>query len=341
MLAARYLGNGTIDVVDVEIRPPGRGEVQISVAYTGICGTDLHVLHGSMDARVSVPAVLGHEMSGRIAALGDAVSDWAVGDPVTVMPLRWCGSCPACRAGNSHICQRLDFVGIDSAGSMQQRWNVPAALLVRLPAQLPLTDAALVEPTAVAVHDVRRAGLAAGESVLVVGAGPIGTLIACVARAAGARVLVAEVDPHRRALAARLGFDVLDPAADEVADRVHDWTADAGVEVAFEVSSTQPGLDTALESLAVRGRLVVVGIHPPLRQIDLFRVFWRELTLCGARVYQRPDFERAVELLAAGVVPAAELISRIEPLDSAEAAFSSLASGQGVMKVLVRCGSDG
>src|SRR3954453_22274953 len=149
MHAARYLGDSRIEVAEVAASPPAAGEVQIAVAYTGICGTDLHVLHGAMDARVTLPAVLGHEMSGRVAALGAEVIGWAVGDAVTVMPLRWCGTCPACLAGNSHICQRLDFVGIDSPGSLQQRWNVPAGLLVRLPPGGPLTHPRPVEPTPV------------------------------------------------------------------------------------------------------------------------------------------------------------------------------------------------
>jgi threonine dehydrogenase-like Zn-dependent dehydrogenase len=192
MRAAHYLGDGVIDVRDVEERPAGSGEVTVAVAYTGICGTDLHVLHGAMDARVTTPAVLGHEMSGRVAEVGPAVTGWAAGDPVTVMPLRWCGTCPACRAGFTHVCQRLVFVGIDAPGSLRQRWNVPADLLVRLPREVSLRAAALVEPTAVAAHDVERADLRPGESALVVGAGPVGLLIATVARGSGARVLVSE-----------------------------------------------------------------------------------------------------------------------------------------------------
>ena len=340
MLAAYYEGPGVVTVGEAVATPPGPGEAQIAVAYTGICGTDLHVLHGAMAGRVSPHAVLGHEMSGRVAALGPDVTDWSVGDPLTVMPLRWCGDCPACRTGNNHICHRLDFVGIDSPGSLQQRWNVPVELLVRLPADLLLAHAALVEPTAVAVHDVRRSGLRAGESVLVIGAGPIGVLIACVARAEGARVTLAEVDSHRRVLAEKLGFQVVNPVDGSVPEYVASWTAGSGAEVAFEGSAAQAGLDAALGALAVRGRLVVVGIHPPQRNIDLSHVFWRELTLHGARVYQRTDFERAIELVADATIPAAELISSIEPLASAAEAFRSLESGTGVMKVLVRCGDD-
>jgi (R,R)-butanediol dehydrogenase / meso-butanediol dehydrogenase / diacetyl reductase len=335
--AARYIGGHAIDVAPAPLFVLGPGEVRIDVAYTGICGTDLHILHGDMDARVSMPAVLGHEMSGRIAETGPGVDTWKVGDPVTVMPLEWCGTCPACLAGHAHICQRLVFVGIDSPGAMQSSWTVPSGILVRLPDEVSLRDAALVEPTAVAVHDVRRGQLAKGERVLVVGGGPVGLLVAVVAREAGGEVLVLEVDAHRRSVITGLGFDVLDPTRDDVPTYVEGWTRGAGVPLAFEVSGSQPGLDTAVDALGVRGRLVVVAIHPQSRPVSLFRLFWRELTVIGARVYERVDYERAVDLVAAGVVPADALISAVVSLAEAADAFVQLESGGGVMKVLIDC----
>lgn len=337
--AARYLGNRRVEVADAEPVAPGPDQVQIDVAFTGICGTDLHILHGAMDQRVTVPAVLGHEMSGRIAATGDDVTDWHAGDPVTVMPLAWCGVCPACRAGHQHICQQLNFVGIDSPGSMQQSWTVSADLLVRLPSDLRLDHAALVEPTAVAVHDVRRSAVRAGEQAVVVGGGPIGVLIASVARSAGADILVLEPDAHRRALIAGTGLAAVDPMSVDVAEYVADWTGGAGAALSFEVSGSQPGLDTAMDVLGVRGRMVVVAIHPQPRPISLHRLFWRELTIIGARVYERTDFARAVELVADAAIPLGTLISAVEPLESASAAFDALESGGPVMKVLVDCGA--
>ena len=337
MLSATYRGDRTIAVEHRDPVPPGAGEVRVDVAYTGICGTDLHILHGHMDHRVTRPGVIGHEMSGRIVALGAGVDGWSVGDAVTVMPLSWCGSCAACRAGHEHVCSNLDFIGIDSTGSMQNRWTVPADVLVALPEGLSLRDAALVEPTAVAVHDVGRAELQEGERAVVVGGGPVGLLIALVARARGAEVLVVEVDAFRRDLAERLGLPTIDPLATDLEDPVDRWTKGAGASVAFEVSGTQPGVSAALATLSVRGRLVVVGIHAEPRQLDLHRVFWRELTLVGARVYRRDDFEEAVRLLHSGVIPADALISAVEPLGTADRAFARLAAGDGVMKVLVDC----
>ena len=335
MRAAAYQGAGVVGVVNQEPQSPGQGEVQIRVAYVGLCGTDLHIVHGSMDARVTTPLVFGHEMSGVIEALGEGVEGWTVGDAVTVMPLDWDGTCHACLAGDQHICQNLDFIGIDSPGALQSLWTVPATTLVRLPPDLDLRTAALVEPVAVAVHDVRRSELVAGDRAVVVGGGPIGVLIASVARHLGAEVLVAEVYPARRAQIESLGFATVDPSREDQVARVEEWTGGAGADVAFDVSGAAPAVLGATSLLKVRGTLVIVAIHPQPRPIDLQRVFWRELRLLGARVYQRIDFETAVELLAGGAaIPTEALITHVVPLEGTAAAFEELAAGR-AMKILV------
>ena len=336
-LAVRYTSARTLDTAPAETAPPGPGEVELAPAYVGICGTDLHIFHGDMDARVAAPAVLGHEMSGRIVRVGEGVEGWAPGDAVTVMPLRWDDTCPACQAGHQHVCQHLDFIGIDSPGAMQQRWTVPASTLIRLPGTLALDHAALVEPTAVAVHDVGRAGVRESEKVVVVGGGPVGILIALVAQAAGSDVRVVELSAHRRLLAEELGLATWDPAADDVPELVQQWTGRAGADVAFEVSGAQAGVDTAVDVLGVRGRLCLVAIHPRPREVNLHRFFWRELTLVGARLYDRADFEKAVALVADGTIPAERLISKVVPLTHAPAAFEALEGGGDVMKILVDC----
>ncbi|BEP14061.1 alcohol dehydrogenase catalytic domain-containing protein [Acidothermaceae bacterium B102] len=337
MLSAAYMGQRTFTIGGSDEPEPGPGQVAVSVAYTGVCGTDLHIYHGDMDARVTVPAVIGHEMSGRIVVLGDGVEGWSVGDPVTVLPVLSCGHCAACLAGHQHVCSNLVFVGIDAPGSLQQTWIVPAQLLVRLPAGLALMPAALVEPTAVAVHDVRRSGLVAGETAVVVGGGPVGTLIACVAGNAGADVLLVEPDAFRRSVAEGLGLRTIDPSTEDVTAVVADATSGAGAQVAFEVSGAAGGVATAVDVLGVRGRLVMVAIHPKPREVNLHRFFWRELTMVGARLYDRSDFEMAVDLVATGVIPVDTLISRVVPLSEVAAAFDALESGSGVMKVLVDC----
>ena len=334
MRNAAYVGDGVVEIGDAEAAAPAPGEVQIAVAFTGLCGTDLHIIHGNMDARVAKPLVFGHEMSGTIAAVGSDVDGWSPGDAVTVMPLDWDGTCPACLAGNSHICQNLNFVGIDSPGSLQQLWNVRADLLVRLPEGLALDTAALAEPVAVAVHDVRRSELVPGDKAVVIGGGPIGVLIASVARHFGAEVVVIELEPTRRAQIEVLGFTTLDPRETDQVAWVEQWTGGAGADVVFEVSGSAPAVLGATDLAKVRGTLVVVAIHPTPREINLQRVFWRELRLLGARVYQRADFETAVELLRDGVIPAELLITRIVPIDEVAQAFTDLENGR-ALKILV------
>ena len=336
MTAATYNGSRTFSTVEPAPTPPRPGEVQIAVSYTGLCGTDLHIFHGDMDARVSMPAIIGHEMSGVIAGLGEGVTGWTVGQPVTVMPTLSCGSCAACTRGHGHICHKLDFIGIDSDGSMQSSWNVPAEVVVALPEDLALDEAALIEPTAVAVHDVRRARLVAGEFVVVIGGGPVGQLIASVALKRGARVVLVELDPGRRDLARESGINAIDPREQNLLDLVMQETDGAGADVAFEVSGAAAGVSSAVEVLTTRGRLVMVAIHPQPKEIDLHRFFWRELEMFGARLYQREDFEEAVRLVATGSIPARRLISRIVTLHDVEQGFLALESG-GAMKVLVDC----
>ncbi|MFE0906547.1 zinc-binding dehydrogenase [Streptomyces rochei] len=339
-LAVHYTAARTLTTVPGTTASPGPGEVELAPAFVGICGTDLHIFHGDMDGRVDRPAVLGHEMSGRIVRVGAGVDGWRPGDTVTVMPLRWDDTCPACRAGHRHICQNLDFIGIDSPGALQQRWVVPASTLVRLPAALPLDQAALVEPTAVAVHDVGRAEVQEGEKVVVVGGGPVGVLIALVAGSRGADVRVVELSAHRRSLAEELGLATWDPVAADVPALVGEWTQGAGADVAFEVSGAAAGVDTAVDVLRARGRLCLVAIHPRPREVNLHRFFWRELSLVGARLYDRADFETAVRLVSQGVVPAHRLITKVVPMAEAASAFAALEGGGDVMKILVDCGDD-
>lgn len=339
MRAAAYTGDGVVSVTDATPTEPGPDDVVIDVAYVGVCGTDLHIIHGSMDARVSRPLVFGHEMSGTIRALGTDVTGWSVGDSVTVMPLDWDGTCPACRNGNQHICQNLDFIGIDSPGALQQTWTVPASTLVPLPASLPLRTAALIEPVAVAVHDVRRSELRAGDRAVIIGGGPIGVLIASVARQAGAEIVVLELDPARRLMIEQLGFTTVDPSATDATAWVEEWTGGAGADVVFEVSGAAAAVRSATTFARVRGTIVIVAIHPTPREIDLQRVFWRELRLLGARVYQRIDFERAIELLDSDAIDAEAVITSVYPLTGVTDALAELQSGR-ALKVLIDVQAD-
>lgn len=334
MRAAAYTGDGVVSVTETSPVDPGPDDVVIDVAFVGVCGTDLHIVHGSMDARVQRPLVFGHEMSGTVRAVGANVTGWSAGDRATVMPLVWDDTCPACRNGNRHICQNLEFIGIDSPGALQQTWTVPASTVIPLPESLSLRTAALIEPVAVAVHDVRRSELRAGDRAVIIGGGPIGVLIASVARQSGAEVAVVELDPARRRFIEQLGFTTVDPTSVDATAWVEEWTGGAGADVVFEVSGAAAAVRSATGLARVRGTVVIVAIHPTPREIDLQRVFWRELRLLGARVYERIDFERAIELLGSDAIDAEAIITSVHPLTDVNAALTELQSGQ-ALKVLI------
>lgn len=338
MKAAYYEGNERIRVGPCEPVPPAPGQVQIQVAYCGICGTDLHIFHGKMDHRVTFPAVLGHEMSGTIAAVGPDVHDYRPGDRITVMPLDSCGDCPACRAGHSHICQRLKFIGIDVPGAMQSLWTVPAHTLHRLPDSLSFEQGALIEPIAVACHDVRLADVKPDEYVVVQGGGPIGSLVAMVAESKGGRVVVTEINPYRIQLAKDLGLDVIDPQKTDVVAMVNEETGGAGADVVFEVSGSAAGAELMTKLPRTRGRICVVAIFADPPKVDLFRFFWRELRLLGARVYEHQDFDEAIRLAASGRLPLDKLVTKVSPMEELSESFRLMEGGGEVMKILMRCG---
>lgn len=337
MKAAFYAGHEQIQIGDSIPRAPGPGEAQIRVSHCGICGTDLHIFHGKMDHRVQLPQVIGHEMSGTVEALGEGVAGWAPGDRVTVRPLDHCGKCPACLSGHCHICMRLKFIGIDSAGAMQGLWTVPAHTLHRLPPNLSFELGALIEPLSVACHDVRLGEVTAGEYAVVLGGGPIGMLIALVARAAGARVVISEVNPFRLALAGELGIEAVNPQETDLVAQVNGQTGGAGADVVFEVTGVAAGAEMMTKLPRTRGRIVMVAIHSQPAPVTLFQFFWRELRLIGARVYEPQDFDQAIALAAGGTLPLRRLITEILPLEGLEAGFRAMESGGAVMKVLTQC----
>ena len=334
-IAAFYEGDRRIRQGECAPAPPKPGEAQLRVSHCGICGTDLHIFHGAMDARVSMPLVMGHEMSGEVQALGEGVDGFAQGDPVVVMPLAPCGNCPACAAGHSHICHNLDFLGIDTPGAFQSYWTVPAYTLHPVPAGLSLKHAAMIEPLAVAVHDVRLADVQAGDQVVVLGGGPIGMLVALVARQAGADVIVSEINPYRVDMARQLGFEAVNPQEDDLHAAVMRRTKGAGADIVFEVSGSQAGASIMTELLRTRGLAVIVAIFAQQPKLDLFRFFWRELRLQGVRVYESQDFSAALDLAASGALPLDELITDVRPLSELRSGFEDMDKGGRVMKILL------
>lgn len=336
MKATFYEGDRRFSVSEKAISAPGAGEVRIKVAYCGVCGTDVHIYHGMMDKRVSTPVTIGHEMSGEIDAVGEGVTGFSVGEKVVVRPLDDRGA-QASDKGHHHICKDLKFIGIDSPGAMQQYWNVPAFTLHKLSSETDLKLAALVEPLSVACHDVRLSGLKEGEVAVVLGGGPIGLLVALVARQTGAEVYISEVNSKRIGLARELGFAVINPAETEPVAHLREKTNGFMADVVFEVAGVQPTLDIMTELAGIRGRIVMVAIHGQPKPVNLFQFFWKELQLIGARVYEREDYDKAIELITKNELPFESLITRVEPLQDIQRVFEDIDRQPDGMKVLLDC----
>ena len=327
-----------IQVIESAPVSPGPGEVRLDVAYCGICGTDLHIFHGHMDQRVKIPQIIGHEVSATVGVVGEGVAGVVVGDRVAVRPLRF-GEPTPFDNGQPHVGRNLKFIGVDLPGGMQSSWTVPAYTLHRLPAALSLEHGALIEPAAVACHDVRIGEVRVGETCVVIGGGPIGLLIALVAQSKGARVILSEVNEARVALTQSLGLTVVNGAKQDLVAFVREATAGAMADCVFEVSGSAAGVQVMTELPKVRGRIVMVAIHPQPRPVSLFKFFWSELRLLGARLYEAQDFEEAIALAAAGRLALDRLVTEVCPLAAVSDAFAKIESHPSGIKTLIQCAS--
>jgi len=333
MRAAFYQGARTFTTGEMEKPAPGGDEALLRVRRVGICGTDLHIFQGHLDHRVPKGGVIGHETFGEVVEAPGA-SGFTSGDRVVVEPVVCCGACRACRMGASYLCYQLKVLGVDLPGGMREYWAVSASRLLRVPDSISDDHAALIEPLAVAVHDVNRADVKRGDAVLVFGGGPIGALIALVARHRGARVAVAEVNPFRLDILEAFGLERVGPGTD-VVKWTDQWTDGTGVDVAFEVTGNPLAARAVADVVRVWGTVSIVAIHAEPVPVNLYQMFARELVMHGSRLYARADWEEAIRLVASGAVPVGPLVSRRIPLESLQRGMEEALGGGPVMKVLV------
>jgi 2-desacetyl-2-hydroxyethyl bacteriochlorophyllide A dehydrogenase len=333
MRASFYEGPGRFGTGRVPVPDPAAGEALLRVRRVGICGTDLHIFQGHLDHRVPRGGVIGHETFAEVIG-APAGSGFGAGDRVVVEPVLSCGRCRACRMGAGYLCYELRILGVDVPGGMREYYAVPADRLIKVPASLPDDEAAVIEPLAVAVHDVRRAGVKAGDLVLVLGGGPIGALIGLVCRQLGARVTVAELNEFRLGLLGRLGLETLGPGRDPV-KFVNEWTGGVGVDVAFEVTGNPAAARVVTDVVRVWGTVSIVAIHAEPVPVNLYQMFARELVMHGSRLYGREDWEEAIRLAAGGIVPLGPLVSRRIPLEALAEGMRDALGGANVMKILV------
>ncbi len=333
MRAALWLGPERVVTASIPRPTAGAGQALIRVAYGGICGTDMMIYLGK-HPRAKAPLVMCHEFTGVIVASdGDA---YAPATPVVVNPLLTCGVCWACRHGLSHVCERLGLLGIDADGGFAEYALAPLHTVRTLPATLPLVEAALIEPLAVAVHAVRASDLQVGDVTAVLGAGPIGIMVAQVARLAGARrVLVSERSAGRLAIARQLGFEAIDATHQPPAQAILEATDGAGVPVVFETAGVQATVDDAARVARIGGQILQVGVPKAPVTIDLTPIIFREIRRTPIRVYREEDFDLAIAVAATGRLDLRAPVTHILGLDDLPQAMELAHAADAACKILI------
>jgi 2-desacetyl-2-hydroxyethyl bacteriochlorophyllide A dehydrogenase len=312
---------------------PGPGEVVIATRASAICGSDLHGFREASPRRIP-PLVMGHETVGVIDATGEGVDPVLVGRRVVLKPIVACGACEDCRAGDINHCATGRLVGRDLPGGFAERFAVPAAAAVPIPEDLPDDVATLTEPLANAVHVASR-GVRAGDRVLVVGAGPIGVLMARAALLFGAaEVHITDPVADRLRLAEAQGAVALDAGGD-AAEAVREATGGRGPDLVVDAAGFEATWALGLRAVRTGGRIFQVGLGAASGSLDYFAVLGKEVTITGSYAWTHDDFARSLELLGAGELDTTGWITRV-PLEDGQRAFEELTGGEpGRFKVVL------
>lgn len=346
MKALRWHGAKDVRIEDVAEAQAGPGRVKIKVKWCGICGTDLHeYLAGPIFIPVDkphpltgekAPITLGHEFCGEIVAVGEGVTDYQVGDRVTVEPILFDPNSKASRQGLYNLCDKMGFYGLAGmGGGFSEYASVPASIIHRLPDSVSYEQGALTEPAAVAVHAVRESRFQIGDKVAVFGAGPIGLLVVEALKAAGAQeIYVVELSPQRREKAAALGAIALDPSAvDAVAEIVE--RTDGGVDVAYEVTGVAPVLQQSIDCVRIQGETMIVSVWEKAAPIHPNQLLFKERHITGIIGY-RNVFPATLALMEKGYFKPEDFVtSKIALTDVIEQGFNTLVSDKSQVKILV------
>jgi L-iditol 2-dehydrogenase len=332
-------GHGFVDYVDVEEVPPSAGQVKVKVEASGLCGSDLHLYHDTINYPIRTPVVLGHEFSGTVVEKGTGVGgEVAIGDRVTGEPtMTKCGKCDYCRSEHYNMCPDRKVMGYWFDGSFAPFCNV--AQVHHLPAGVSFEAGAMTELLACCVHAVLdQAGVCAGDTVAITGPGPVGLMAAMVAKAAGGTVILCgrSADHARLERALTVGVDVtIDSEKENALERIQDLTNGYGADVVVECAGTAGAIDAALDMVRRRGRYTQMGLPGEKVNVAFEKVAYKELQVTGGLGQRHPAWVRALSLMESGAVQLEKLISHELPLSEWHQGFD-LMERQECIKILLR-----
>lgn len=316
-------------IIELPLPAPGAREARIRTAYSGICGSDLHAYHG-LHIRRRLPLVPGHETSGIVDAVGPGVSPSILGARVTVLPERGCGRCEACRRGWANVCASKTLLGTQNwPGAFAEFFCAPIENIVELPPDMPLALATLVEPVAVAVHAIRLAGFSEGDSMLLFGAGAIGSLILTVCGIIGARYsIVCDIRDFSLGVAKAQGADLVLQTSRLAASEQLEALGAPSVDTVFIAASDHDLINQSFGLVRPHGAVVLVGQFNKPGVIDIDKSRLKEQRILGSFTYTAEDFTEAVELLANFPDAFTPLISTEITLDEVDATIQTMIAGQ-------------
>ena len=344
MKAIVYHAPQDIRVDDLPDPACGKDELLVDVDACAVCGTDLKTFnHGN--PRITPPLTMGHEFTGVIAEVGtNAVGDFVPGERIVMATSISCGRCFYCAKGWTNLCVSLAPMGFTYPGGMAEKVVIPAQALenghvVKTPVNMPAQHAALAEPVSCAVNSISQCDLEEGATVLVLGAGPLGLMNACVARALGAgKIVLSEISPPRLAQARDFGIDVLlNPLEEDLAERVMAETDGLGADVAIVAAPAAQPQEQAVHLVRKRGTVVLFASLPKdncILQMDSRAIHYGELRVVGTSDSTAKHVESAIELLASGRVSAEKLATHLLPLDQIHRAFELMKSGEALRVVV-------
>ncbi|MHC4214652.1 MAG: zinc-dependent alcohol dehydrogenase, partial [Planctomycetota bacterium] len=315
----------------------GPGQILLRVKQIGVCGSDVHVNHGKHPF-TSYPVVQGHEFSAQVEAIGEGVTKVKIGDKATARPQIVCGKCSPCRRGDYNICDVLRVEGFQAPGCAQDLFVTTEDKIIPLPDSLSFEQGALIEPVSVAVHSTGRGGDLMGRNVVVLGAGPIGNLVAQVVRCRGAsKILITDISEFRLDKAKQCGIEnTCNVASESLGDAAKCVFGDDGFDVAFEAVGIEATMDAAVQNIEKGGTIVVLGVFGDKPRIDMSIVGDREQSIIGTLMYKHEDYEKAVELIASGDVITDPLVTKHYPFANYMDAYKFIdEQGDKTLKVMI------
>jgi alcohol dehydrogenase, propanol-preferring len=322
---------------DVAMPVAGAGELLIAVAGCGVCHTDLHYLDHGTPTFKPPPMILGHEVAGTVAGVGEGVTAFSSGDRVLVPAVLTCGYCTLCRSGRENICENSRMLGNHIDGGFAEFVVVPAKDVFVLPDDVPLVEGSIIaDAVTTPFHAVvRRGKVMAGDWVVVVGCGGVGLSLVQIATAVGARVIAIDINDRKLDLASRFGAaHTLNAAGAKKVDKEVRRLTSGGADVAFEVVGKAASQDAALNCVRTGGRLVLVGYSPETLPLNAGRVMFREIDVSGSLGCRPVDYPRAIELVRQGRVRLLELVTHRFPLEQIGEAFEQLRGGDAIRVVV-------